>query len=150
MTTRAPSRTNARATARPIPLVEPVTSACFPVSLTALDYTGRANPGAIAVSPMKTNTPCTVHGVSGHSARAGYDVRPGGGGGGAPAGGGGTFGGIAAGGGGGGGAEPDGGVTAGGGGGGGVDLMLFEYGTEPRDTGIWLPLAYMHCMYATS
>ena len=22
----------------------------------------------------------------------------------------------------------------------------WEYGTEPRDTGIWLPLAYMHCM----
>jgi hypothetical protein len=47
-----------------------------------------------------------------------------------------------------GGAEPGGGVViaGGGGGGGGVDTRLDEYGTEPRETGIWLPLAYMHCM----
>ena len=44
------------------------------------------------------------------------------------------------------GAEPGGGVSIGGGGGGGVLTRLDEYGTEPRDTGIWLPLAYMHCM----
>ena len=46
------------------------------------------------------------------------------------------------------GAEPGGGVViAGGGGGGGVvDTRFDEYGTAPRETGIWLPLAYMHCM----
>jgi hypothetical protein len=51
------------------------------------------------------------------------------------------------------GAEPGGGVVIGGGGGvvaggggGGVDTRFDEYGTEPRETGIWLPLAYMHCM----
>ena len=57
------------------------------------------------------------------------------------------FGGSAAGG--GGGADPGGGVIkAGGGGGGGVvdTLLGVVYGTEPRETGIWLPLAYMHCM----
>jgi hypothetical protein len=55
------------------------------------------------------------------------------------------FGGIAAGG--GAGAEPGGGVSiAGGGGGGVVETLLGVYGTDPRDTGIWLPLAYMHCM----
>ena len=46
------------------------------------------------------------------------------------------------------GAEPGGGVVfAGGGGGGGVrETRFVEYGTAPRETGIWLPLAYMHCM----
>ena len=46
------------------------------------------------------------------------------------------------------GAEPGGGVViAGGGGGGGVvDTRFDGYGAEPRETGIWLPLAYMHCM----
>ena len=37
-------------------------------------------------------------------------------------------------------------IAGGGGGGGGVLVVGWEYGTEPRDTGIWLPLAYMHCM----
>jgi hypothetical protein len=54
------------------------------------------------------------------------------------------FGGIAAGG--GAGAEPGGGVSIAGGGGGGVETLLGVYGTDPRDTGIWLPLAYMHCI----
>ena len=47
------------------------------------------------------------------------------------------------------GADPGGGVVIAGGGGGGGGVLVaagWEYGTEPRDTGIWLPLAYMHCM----
>src|SRR5438034_11107611 len=82
-----------------------------------------------------------------------YDFAPGGGGGGVPGGGGGVFGGVVvegrpgvAGAAGAGGAEPVGGVSIGGGGGGGVLTRLGEYGREPRDTGSWLPLAYMHCM----
>jgi len=75
---------------------------------------------------------------SGHSggavaARARQRVGPGGGGGGVPAGG--------------------GGVPAGGGGGGGGGVLTglgagveVYAGAEPLATGIWLPLAYMHCM----
>ena len=69
----------------------------------------------------------------------------GGGGGGVPAGGGGTAAGV----------RFDGARAGGGGGGGGGVAAVAAAGavyagTEPRATGTWLPLAYMHCTYAMS
>ena len=75
----------------------------------------------------------------------GYRVAPGGGGGGVPLGGGGGVTDGA-----GGGADAAGG--GGGGGGGdacGADCVRYDDCGAPR-TGIWLPFAYMHCMYAMS
>src|SRR5262249_40405149 len=130
----------------------PVTSVCLPASLTARDYTRRFSatgtathgrqPGRVSRERVRT-----LRGASRRRGRRRGRAR---GGGGENRGGrgGGRWVGDGRGGGGGGGAERGGGVEfAGGGGGGGVpDTRLVEYGTEPRETGIWLPLAYIHCM----
>jgi hypothetical protein len=45
---------------------------------------------------------------------------------------------------------PDGSAAGGGGGGGGGAADCEAYGCGAPLTGIWCPLAYMHCMYAES